>query len=297
MKLLPTRLTQIIGRQNLILEKNAPSLMFVGGLICIAGGTALACRATLKLSPSLDKFKNELDTAKEASEGKDEAPGRTLTMVYTTNTLDIFKLYAPAVLVSGTGVLLLTKSHNILMQRNASLTAAYAVVNEAYQAYRVRVREEVGEEREMELYRGLEKVTSLTPGNDKPTEGYALDPTKSSPYARMFDEGCQNFTKNASQNLMWVRSVEVYCNNKLQAQGHLFLNEVYAALGMEISSEGQIVGWLRDGKGDNFVDFFIEEAKNIMYLDGVEPRLFLDFNVDGIIYDQIGGYVPKFIKH
>jgi hypothetical protein len=297
MKLVPTRLTQIVGRQSLIIEKNAPSLMFVGGLACVVGGTVLACRATLKLGSSLDKFKGEIDKVKEEAAGSEEKPGRQMTIVYTTNTVDILKLYAPAIAATGAGVILLTKSHNTLMQRNASLTAAYAVLNEAYDAYRLRVREEVGEKREMELYRGFEKVKSISPGDDKPTEGYAVDMTKSSPYARMFDESCPNFTKNASANLMFIKGVEVYCNQKLQAQGHLFLNEVYAALGMPISSEGQIVGWLRDGKGDNFVDFFIEEAKNYMYLDGVEPRLFLDFNVDGIIYDQIGGYVPKFIKH
>jgi hypothetical protein len=57
----------------------------------------------------------------------------------------------------------------------------------------------------------------------------------------------------------------------------LFLNDVYDMLGFKRTSNGQLVGWL---KGDgNFVDFSMAQVS-------LEATL-LDFNVDGVIYEQI----------
>ena len=52
---------------------------------------------------------------------------------------------------------------------------------------------------------------------------------------------------------------------------------------------GQIVGWVYDPEhpvGDNFVDFRIYETNkesNRRFVNGYEPTILLDFNVDGNI--------------
>lgn len=75
------------------------------------------------------------------------------------------------------------------------------------------------------------------------------------------------------------------------------MNEVYDSLGLEWSKEGQVVGWVLNGEGDGYIDFGIYEAYNGSFVNGFERNLILDFNVDGVVYDKLNSYIPKFIRH
>ena len=60
-------------------------------------------------------------------------------------------------------------------------------------------------------------------------------------------------------------------------------------LGLPRSKAGQIVGWVV-GEGDGYIDFGIDSLINEKareFVNGYEPAIFLDFNVNGIIYDLI----------
>ena len=111
-----------------------------------------------------------------------------------------------------------------------------------------------------------------------------------SQYARFFDESCPNWTKDPGINLLFLRQQEAYANAKLKNDGYLFLNDVYAILGIPRSKEGQVVGWVynwNDSVGDNFVDFGIYADRNKGFVNGFERSVLLDFNVDGSIIDKI----------
>ena len=64
-------------------------------------------------------------------------------------------------------------------------------------------------------------------------------------------------------------------------------------LGIPVTKAGQVVGWIYDEKnpvGDNYVDFGIfnihrEPSRD--FVNGREPSVLLDFNVDGNILDMI----------
>jgi hypothetical protein len=75
----------------------------------------------------------------------------------------------------------------------------------------------------------------------------------------------------------------------LQARGHVFLNEVYDALGIPRSQAGAVVGWVR-GQGDGYIDFGLFNSENDRardFVNGYERSILLDFNVNGVIYDLI----------
>ena len=80
-------------------------------------------------------------------------------------------------------------------------------------------------------------------------------------------------------------------NEKLLAQGHVYLNEVYDALGIPRSKAGQIVGWVYNPDnpvGDNYIDFGIYQTNRAVardFVNGYEKVILLDFNVDGNILD------------
>jgi hypothetical protein len=86
---------------------------------------------------------------------------------------------------------------------------------------------------------------------------------------------------------MFLQCQQNYFNQQLKARGHVFLNEIYDAIGLERSKAGTIVGWVTDGNGDGYIDFGMFEDASRRFINGIEPSILLDFNVDGVIYDLI----------
>lgn len=286
MKVIPTSVTQQFGRQILVAQKNAPRWLFVAGIIGVVGSSVLACRATLKLPEALDEFREELDEVKHDAINQGNVDhNKDVLYVYTKNTLRIARMYGPAILLGGASIAALTTSHVTISRRNVSLTAAYSGLQTAYDAYRERVREEVGKERELDIYQNARIEKVMVDGVE--TDVRVTDPNKHSIYARFFDEGSRNWVKNAEHNLMFIKCQQNYANDLLQARGHIFLNEVYDMLGIDRSQAGQHVGWVISKTGDNFVDFGIYDESAANFIRGWEPRVLLDFNVDGVIWDKI----------
>lgn len=282
------KLTQKMGRTSLTLKKHSPHIFFGLGLGGVIGGTVMACRATLKLPQVLEEIEHDMEVVRELKkDGAEknypvEQVGRDITYVYVKSALKVGRLYGPAMLVGGLGLSALTGSHVTLTRRNTSLMAAYAAVTAAYDEYRQRIIEELGEDKELDIYQACDiAVAELSEIKE------VVNPNKFSPYARIFDEQSSEFQKDPELNRLFIQCQQNYFTQKLQAYGHVFLNEVYDALGLERSKQGAIVGWIIGDDGDNFVDFGLFSNPNPEFINGVEPRTILDFNVDGVIFDKI----------
>jgi hypothetical protein len=274
------------------MKKDSPQIMFIAGIGGVVVSALLACRATLKLEDTLEEFKEEIDGVKSLQHHdatKTNYPtneyGKDLTYVYLKNTAKLVKLYAPSVIIGGVSVGLLTGSHVTLNRRNAGLTAAYSALQVGFDEYRERVKEEIGEEKELDAYRGTSVQKIEVDG--KMLEERVVDPNRWSPYAKMFDADNINWHKNAEINRLFIQAQQNYFNDLLIARGHVFLNEVYDHLGFEHTKAGSVVGWVINDTGDNFVDFGMFEAHSSRFVNGWERSIILDFNVDGVIYDKI----------
>lgn len=292
---LPT-ITRKINRRKLVLRKQAPHIFFGLGIAGSVTSTVLACRATLKLDQTLDEIGNDVRNIRELREDhmkmlEDGGSSRYTTREVNRDTAYVYvkaagmlgRLYAPAITVGVASVAALTGSHVTMTRRNASLMAAYAAVSKAYDDYRARVVAELGEEKELEVYHAVTKYEKEGDGEIQTV----ADPNSWSPYARFFDEACPNWEKSSELNRLFVQCQQNYANEKLRAQGHLFLNEVYDMLGLDRSAAGAVVGWVIGDHGDNFVDFGMYHATNAQFINGWERSILLDFNVDGVIYDKI----------
>lgn len=296
MKFVPKKLTRSIARSALKTKKNSPSLFFGAGLIGVVGGTVLACRATLKLPDVLDDFQKDVDGLKEDHAARVNNPNDPFTerdahkdtlYIYSRNTFEVAKLYAPSVAVGAISVACLTGSHVTLKRRNASLTAAFTGVAAAYDEYRRRVQSELGKERELDLYHGAEnRIVHRPDGNSEIVK--VVDPNSFSAYSRIFDESCPAWEKGPGVNRLFVQAAQNYFNNRLQIRGHVFLNEVYEHFGFDHTQAGAVVGWVLGSDGDNYIDFGIFDAYNAHFVNEWERSIILDFNVDGIIFDKIG---------
>lgn len=293
MKLIPQSVTRGFGRTVLKTKKNSPHIFFAGGIVGVVGSTVLACRATLKLEKKLDELRSEVLTVKELrdsptrrAEYDDQAYYKDMLHVYGKGVKEFGKLYGPAIILGGVSVAALTGSHVQLARRNAALTAAFTALSTSFDNYRERVRQEVGEERELELYRCMEDV-EYEDDKGKIKKVKAVNPNGMSVYARCFDESNPRWEKSAELNRLFIQCQQNYLNHLLTSRGYVFLNEAYEQLGFEHTSAGQVVGWLRDGDGDKHVDLGMFEAPNARFMNGEERSIWLDFNVDGAIYEMI----------
>lgn len=288
------------SRLALKASKHSPEILMVSGIVGGVVATVLACKATLQVDEILEKHEETMMKIEEVLEDNDRYPeydqkkaSRDKVVATIKTGVSIAKLYAPAVAVGTISISAIVGGHYILNKRYVGMTAAYTALQEAYKGYRRRVREEVGEEREKELYLDVydKVVETLEDDGSRVQETKKLvDPRRPhSIYARVFDESNKWFKKNAAMNRMFLQAQQAHANDLLKIQGHLFLNDVYKMLGFPPTPEGQLVGWI-EGHGDSFVDFDIfnldDEAK-IAFINGYERSVWLDFNVDGVIYDMI----------
>jgi len=270
------------------LESSSPKLLFGAGVVSMVGSTVLACRATLKLEDVLAKTQSNLELANnlEHPEYSEEDRQKDKVIIYTRSAVELGKLYAPAIVLGAAGIGMLTKSHNILEQRNAALTAAYVALDRGFREYRSRVVERYGEQEDQEFRYGSEKVQIEDPDTGRKKTVVRANPGEPSIYARFFDELATEWQRNPEYNLYYLRCQQEYFNQLLTARGHVFLNEVYKALGIPHSTAGAVVGWFR-GYGDNYIDFGLYDQDNPKvreFVNGHEGAILLDFNVDGPIH-------------
>lgn len=306
MKFVPNAVSSRFGRQLLHLQKASPQVMFGVGVAGVVGATVLACRATMKLSETLEPLEKLRDRSELhheehrtllerdgiETEYDDTMYAKDQMVLRVKTILAVTKLYAPAAGLMMLSVGLLTGSHITLNKRNASLTAAYATVDQAFEKYRSRVREQLGEDADRDFRHGVQEITETVEGKDgkpktvthKRAEGPSL-------YSKFFDQLCKDWQSNPEYNRVFLQAQQGYFNQLLQARGHVFLNEVYASLGMEHTGAGAVVGWVLGGPGDDHIDFGIFDDKNnervIDFVNGRENAILLDFNVNGVIYNLI----------
>jgi hypothetical protein len=288
------------ARPALILSKHSPKILMAAGVVGVVGTVFLACRATLKTVEILDDHEKGLVDANAHAENE-ELQASELRKLQVQTAVRIVKAYAPAI---GLGVLsigALTGSHIILSRRNGALMTAYAGVSKAYDEYRKRVVAEYGDDVDKKFAIGAREVEvqeKTAEGTTKVTKETKVDGnTSASPYRFLFDpvNAPGKWSREPGRNAEILMLQQGYCNTQLKNCGHLFLNEVFDRLGMPRTKVGAVVGWVyrHDAEpktGDNYVDFGIfrediERAK--AFVDGDEPSIWLDFNVDGVILDLI----------
>jgi hypothetical protein len=294
MKLVPTVLSNKLAPRMLKLEAGSPKILFGVGVVSMVGSTVLACRSTLKLEEVLDRAQDNLRTAQQLVEAEDpryteEDQQKDKLIIYTRSAVEIGKLYGPSLVLGVAGITCLTKSHNILQERNAALTAAYVALDKGFKEYRARVVEKYGTQEDQEMRYGAEKIQVEDEKTGRKKTIVVAPKGEPSIYARFFDELALEWQREPEYNLAYLKCQQAYANHLLNARGHVFLNEVYKSLGIPHSSAGAVVGWVL-GNGDNYVDFGIWDANNEKareFVNGHEAAILLDFNVDGVIYDLI----------
>ena len=294
-----------------VMKNKSPELLIGSGIVLGIAAAVSACKATLKVEEVVDEAKMKLDKIHEAHEHgatehglsySEEDYQKDLVTQYTKTGVEFVKLYGPAVIMGCVSIGCILGGHRVLTKRNAAITAAYTAVSKAYDAYNERVIEKYGKEEADNLKYGLktEKIIETKEDENGNTIGeektiVTSDPI-ASPYSKFFDECSRCWKNNAEYNLMFLRGQQNLANDRLIANGYLFLNDVYDMLDIERTEEGQVVGWVYDKDRPTYVDFGIYNGvreRNRAFVNGYESSILLDFNVQGIIKDKFTKYIRR----
>jgi hypothetical protein len=304
MKFIPDAIGRKFAQQGLLASQHSPQILFGAGVVGMVGSTILACRATLKLEGVLDEIEADKQKAKKAktlvesgvmseeTTYTENEYRKDLTVISVRGVGNIAKLYAPSVLLGAASIAALSKSHNLLQERNLAITAAYAAVEGAFERYRERVIDRYGEDVDRDIRYESEEIDIIDDETGKVVNTTRAIDSPGSAYARFYDEvASRNWSPDPDVNLLFLRSVQTYCNDRLKARGHIFLNEVYDELGLSHTKAGSVVGWRWNKEsGDDYVDFGIWDGTHEVvndFFNGREGAILLDFNVDGLIYDKL----------
>ena len=304
---LVTKAGQILVKTKLGIKRHSPEILVVTGIGTGIVAAVIACKQTIKANDivavareNLQHIENAKELAAnnevEYTEEDEQADRETIGKQIT---IGMVKTYALPV---GLGILSITcilAGHHILKKRNVALAAAYSALSTDFMNYRKRVADKYGKDVDFMLKNGLEKkivanqVVDPETGEVKETKEEVLtyDGDKLSQYARVFDEvGSTQWTPSADHNRAFLLMEQNYFNERIRTRGYIFLNEVYERLGFRPTKAGSVVGWVyqnADYEGIDFGIFTAHTQKAAEFLEGTEPSIILDFNVQGDILSLI----------
>ena len=298
-------ITRFMSKAKLGLKKNAPVILSVVGGVGVVGATVFACVKTIKAKDILDEHAKAAEAIEKASElpeeeYSEEDKRKDTVVMYTRTAVALARNYALPFALMSFSLTAIFVSNAMYKQRNAALAASLASVTTAFNEYRNRVKEKFGADMDRKLRFNIKdevvEETSVDPETGEvKTESKVVETAavEHSDWARFFCEDNPNWVKDAEANFFFVKSQQNYLNDTLKSRGYVFLNEAYERLGFEPTAAGQVVGWVYDPEDENCdccIDFGIyngNDPAKVLFVNGQERCILLDFNVDGSIIDRV----------
>lgn len=295
----------------------SPELLIGAGVVGLVGAAVVAVRRGVRWhSAAKAEIVHDLETIKKA-EGSPQYTREDKVQDYARvigkGVWSFTQIYGPSVAAGVASVVSILAGTGVLKGRLAAMTSAAATAKVALERYRSRVREKLGEDADYEFAYEVSAKKAKIKHEDGTKESlvtYHLVPSSgewmaASPYSRLWDENAMEWCANRDIQFLTLRSLENHFNQELNARGVVFLNDVYKALGLPMSKDAALVGWIKDYEkpkmaklaaelgrvpGDGMISFGVFENESPSaraYLAGDDNRVVLDFNVDGVIYDLI----------
>lgn len=292
----------------IVVKAHAPEILVGTGVVGFCVTVYEACVATNKAHDILDR-KAEAETALADPHIAPVIREQNLKTLNTVTRNALIKAYLPVGTTGLASVILVLSGFKILNGRFIGVAAAYKSLEAGMNRYRGNVIDEFGEEVDYRMLHGIKKEDEeaalkerednkdIQTDNKKKLIGKKAPKTRYQHiYDKLFDEYSDRWKRywNAEMMLDYLRQKENEMNDRLQINKHLFLNEVYDALGLERTSEGQVVGWILTKNNPNSkVSFGLKEMPESVLRDilsvtrNEDLRVWLHFNPDGIIYRMI----------
>lgn len=285
------------------ISKHAPTILSVTASAGVIATGYLAWKAGTRFE---DVEGRDWDRRKECLRNADTIPDEDVPKIERKNRilfiLDTVRTVAPAAIVGAATITMIYFSNSISKKRLAAMGAAYATLQTAFDGYKRTMVEALGKESVDKILKpklpnvgkSAEEILSSDNKSDAANVSDAVvNSLKAlSLYARIIaEESSTCWDPNEDYTSQNLAAVQLWANRRLERKGHLFLNEVFDQLGLSRTREGAVVGWLKNGEGDNYVSFgdFDASVYRVPSDDytRVDSNFIVDFNVDGVIWDKI----------
>lgn len=285
------------------ISKHAPTILSVTASAGVIATGYLAWKAGTRFE---DVEGRDWDRRKECLRNADTIPDEDVPKIERKNRilfiLDTVRTVAPAAIVGAATITMIYFSNSISRKRLAAMGAAYATLQTAFDGYKRTMVEALGKESVDKILKpklpnvgkSAEEILSSDNKSDAANVSDAVvNSLKAlSPYARIIaEESSTCWDPNEDYTSQNLAAVQLWANRRLERKGHLFLNEVFDQLGLSRTREGAVVGWLKNGEGDNYVSFGDFDASIYRVPSDdytrVDSNFIVDFNVDGVIWDKI----------
>lgn len=299
-------LSRAYGATKLALSANAPTIMVATGVIAMGAGAVIACKKTLNLEEALKPHTDtleQIDSTEKDPEKIDYTTDKAREdriITYRRAAWSCTKLYAVPGTIFVAGVCLVVSGHRIMLKRNATLALAFTGLKQSFEAYRARVREEFGSMTDQKMLSGhVVKEVVDEDGNKVEVHSRDWDESALDPYNRVFEQGATSMWQDdLGVNKMFIHQQQRFANQLIDWQGHVYLSEIYEALGFPESDISRVVGWkvrkLPDGTRDiPNIDFGLDKPHPDDWKYSQDNAIYLDFNCQGLI---VGGKVQKILE-
>lgn len=308
------------------IKVHSPTILLVGGIAAIVGGTVAACVSTTKLEAVVDDAKEKLDIIRESADHniikKEEAP-KLKTQCYLRTAGRVAYLYSVPALLIGAGITAILVSHHVMSKRIGVLTTALNSTTAMFNRYRRNVVAKYGQSVDYDM---LNNRYDMTP--EQKAEADEIDKLvteeRDTPWYnemdRCFDESNRNWTGDVYTHQAFLACQQNHINDILRSRrkekllkngvlkvipGHITAREVYEELGWtrpeDYRKQDIIVGKMTDGACDpnqpDYFDLGVFESTDkgaLQFVNGIERSVWLHPNFDGVITDLIG--VPMYFK-
>ena len=314
--------SKILNKIAFKLSEKSPVILVTLGVAGLIGGTVLAVKSSRNNKDIYDEYTDDMESlelkTEEALEeyNNDKAEEEQIaTLLPSTDERfkeDMFSLedykrikkqiamtatrkylsnYWKVIVLDTASVVCIVAGFRIIAKRYAALAIAYTTLDTTFKEYRKRVAKEVGKEKEEELYYDykveLKKIKDKD-GKTKEVKTLKINSNNISQYARFFDKSSTEWSDQQNLNRVFLQQQQKTWQRILETRGHVFLNEVLDALGLTRVPEGQVVGWKYNSEnGDNYISFGLFNDYNREAINANKNEFLLDFNVDGIILNEI----------
>lgn len=297
---------------GLKIQKYSPEILLGVGTIGVISATVLACKQTLKANDILEQHKEKREVIEQVANDKEfcarenytpEDKKKDIGKLYIQTGIQLAKNYLVPAALMGSSIACIFTGFGIVKSRNASLLAAYNAAQQAYSAYRERVKTAIGEEKENDIFAGLtdKKIDHIEldeEGNtkvekDKKKKAFEKDdPKQYSKWARFFDEMSDGWDGLRGNHDLIKDYLETKNNTwqfELHRRGVVFFNDICRDFDWPICEDGWKFGWVDDGKTTIDFGIYAGNKSSVRFVNGYTNAVLLDFNPT-YIFDKFEKY-------
>ena len=213
------------------LKKFSPTILSCFGAAGVVGTSVLAVKATPK---ALRKIRSDSRYAHNDPDAYTKLEAFQSAWFY----------YVPSVVMGAATIVCIFGANILNKHQQAAITSAYALLNDAYQDYKNKLKELYGEDAHRKIMEAIavEKANDVYMASTGLVEGSSLDFDEHNPDDnRLFYDGYSKRYFESSINR--VLQAEYYLNRDFAIGGYRSVNDFYVCLGRAPIDGGDEIGW------------------------------------------------------